>query len=107
MANKRRTQAQWAQLIEDWEQSGLSAKQYCEQHQLVLQTFHARRSDIKRGITKHNSNKSKLIKVERDAPSSMMSNQGVMMLRFKACELHLNSPQSAKWVADVIRHLHA
>jgi hypothetical protein len=102
MANKRRTRQQWADIIEHWAQSGLTSKQYCEQHNLVLQTFHARRSDIKRGVQNRSR---KFVNVIRDKPVENVMSQGVMMMRFQGCELHLNSPQSAAWFADLMKRL--
>lgn len=102
MANKRRTRHQWADIIKHWTQSGLAAKEYCEQHGLVLQTFHARRSDIKRGVQQRAS---KLVKVTRETSLANRTSQGVMMMRFQGCELHLNSRQSAAWVADLMKQL--
>jgi len=75
MAKQRRTRQQWADIIEHWTQSDLTAKQYCEQHDLVLQTFHARRSDIKRGLQQRPR---KLVKVVRDKPVEDITPQGVI-----------------------------
>ncbi len=37
--NPRKTADQWAQFIADFDQSGLSAPNYCHQHDLVLVIF--------------------------------------------------------------------
>lgn len=76
MAKPRRTRQQWIDIIEHWAQSDLTAKQYCEQHNLVLQTFHARRSDIKRSVQKRSR---KFVNVIRDKPVENVMSQGVMM----------------------------
>ena len=102
MAKPRRTRQQWADIIKHWTQSGLTAKQYCEQHDLILQTFHARLSDIKRGVQKRPR---RFVNVISDKPTENVTPLGVMMMRFQGCELHINSSQSATWVADVMKQL--
>ncbi len=107
MTNKRRTQAQWVKLIQKWSQTGQSAKQFCQENGLVLQTFHARRSDLKRGVTGHQSKNAKLVRIVRDKPIDVsrqsIDKQGVMMLRFNQCELHISTPQSPDFFSVSIK----
>ena len=34
-----KTKTEWLSIFNDWEQSGLSHKQYCDQHELSIHTF--------------------------------------------------------------------
>jgi hypothetical protein len=40
MSNKEQTREQMFAMIADWKQSGLSQKQYCQQHELRYHVFH-------------------------------------------------------------------
>ena len=42
MSLKRLTPDAWQNHIRSWQQSGLSQKVYCQQHQLGLSTFHSK-----------------------------------------------------------------
>lgn len=40
MIKARRTLQQWQQLMSDWQQSGLSVKEYCQRQQLTPSNFY-------------------------------------------------------------------
>ena len=46
MAKRRRTRAQWQQLIEGQPASGLSIADYCAQHQLAVSNFYLWRKKL-------------------------------------------------------------
>jgi hypothetical protein len=47
MSLKRLTPDTWQRHIRSWQQSGLSQKAYCQQHQLGLSTFHSKYRELK------------------------------------------------------------
>ena len=81
-------------LIDAFDKGSLSAKQYCEEHHLVLQTFHARRSDIKQAVSSHQS---KLVKVKRETRIGS-NNSGRKMPQ---CLMMLNP----RWYAQTFMNL--
>ena len=50
MSPKRLTPDAWQRHITSWQQSGLSQKAYCQQHQLCLSTFHNKYRELKSDI---------------------------------------------------------
>ena len=47
MRHPQRSRQEWRQLFTQQQQSGLSAVEFCRQHHINIQTFYARRSDIR------------------------------------------------------------
>ena len=47
MRHPQRSQQEWRQLFKQQQQSGLSAVEFCQQQHINIQTFYARRSDIR------------------------------------------------------------
>jgi len=47
MRHPQRSQQEWQQLFKQQQHSGLSAVEFCRQQHINIQTFYARRSDIR------------------------------------------------------------
>ena len=61
MRHPQRSQQEWRQLFKQQQQSGLSAVEFCRQQHINIQTFYARRSDIR---LQHSQ--SKFVQVKRE-----------------------------------------
>jgi len=61
MRNPQRSQQEWQQLFKQQQHSGLSAVEFCRQQHINIQTFYARRSDIR---LQHRQNK--FVQVKRE-----------------------------------------
>lgn len=48
MAHRRRTRAQWRQLVEGWPESGLTQAQYCERHNISVASLYRWREVLRR-----------------------------------------------------------
>ena len=61
MRHPQRSRQEWRQLFKQQQQSGLSAVEFCRQQHINIQTFYARRSDIR---LQHRQNK--FVQVKRE-----------------------------------------
>jgi hypothetical protein len=61
MRHPQRSRQEWRQLFTQQQQSGLSAVEFCRQHHINIQTFYARRSDIRLQQTQN-----KFVQVKRE-----------------------------------------
>ena len=50
MRNPQRNRQQWLTLFEKQQQSGLTAAEFCREQSIHLQTYYARRSDLRQQI---------------------------------------------------------
>lgn len=74
MANIRRTSVQWQQILQEQDQSGLSIKEYCQQHNIATSCFFKWRGKLMTTSVKNISDApardEKWIPLENDAPST-------------------------------------
>ena len=98
MQNKRRTKAQWLQIFDEQQNSGLNIKAFCECHGINLQTFRARKSDWKHRDKKPGR---ALVKVEAPKAKPVAS----ISCQFNGVELACNDSVNPKWFADMVKAL--
>ena len=101
MRRQRRTKEEWKHIFASQQASELSAPEYCAKHNIHLQTFYARKSDIDKKTAQPNS---KLIKVviPKTAPAPTPPPLTVV---YHGVTLNVGQDAEAKWLADVIKAL--
>ena len=92
MAAARRSEQQWRDLIEHCEQSGESAKRFCEAHAISLNWFYKKRRKLKEG-----QGESRFVPV-RVRGDAVVIQMGDLSLRCSP-----NTPVT--WIADLARAL--
>jgi hypothetical protein len=97
----RRTQDQWKTIFDAQVSSGLKPTVYCEQNNIHLKTFYARRSDI---ATPRVPTKSKLVKVQKEKlkPTRVACD---ISLRYQGVEVSCHQSTNPTWVAALIKEL--
>tara|TARA_B100000519_G_scaffold202057_1_gene219293 strand:- start:2119 stop:2436 length:318 start_codon:yes stop_codon:yes gene_type:complete len=103
MRYQRRDVNTWLGLFERQEQSGLSAVAFCRQHQINIQTFYARRSDIRLQRT---SNKFVHVKREVTTYESRVEDDTLALtLECATSTLRLPANVSPLWLASLMKAL--
>ncbi len=103
MRYQRRDVNAWMALFERHEQSGLSAVAFCRQHQINIQTFYARRSDIRLQRTSN-----KFVHFKREVTtceSRIEDDTQTLSLEFAASTLRLPANVSPQWLACLMKAL--
>ena len=98
MQNKRRTQAQWLAVFDKQQSSGLSIKAFCQHHDIHLQTFYARKSDLRPRAKPGRA----LVKIEK--PISKVPSASITC-QFKGVEMSCNDAVNPQWFADMVKAL--
>lgn len=101
MRNERRSRQQWLALFKQQQQSGLSAAEFCKAQSIHLQTFYARRSDIRQQSEHH------FIKVEREVTTEVVQSSGgpILTLEYGQSRLSLPVQTTPKWLASLLKGL--
>jgi hypothetical protein len=97
----RRTQDQWKTIFNAEVSSGLKPTAYCEQNNIHLKTFYARRSDI---ATPRVPTKSKLIKVQKKKRKPTLVACDIR-LRYQCVEVSCHRSTNPSWVAALVKEL--
>ncbi len=97
---KRRTLADWKQLIELQRESGLSITVFCKQKNLPTSNFYKYRSKLEQNKPSEPFLKAQVIKAKPVAPT-------LMLLTYGEAKLSLNANCEPSWLADFIKALHA
>ncbi|WP_414828416.1 IS66 family insertion sequence element accessory protein TnpA [Alteromonas sp. H39] len=103
MRYQRRDVNTWLDLFERQEQSGLSAVAFCRQHQINIQTFYARRSDIRPQRTNN-----KFVHVKREVTTVESRVEDVaqaLSLECASSTLRLPVNVSPHWLASLMKAL--
>ena len=103
MRYQRRDVNTWLALFERQEQSGLSAVAFCRQHQINIQTFYARRSDIRLQLTSN-----KFVHVKREVTtfeSRIEGDSQTLSLECAASTLRIPANVSPHWLAALMKAL--
>ncbi|MDP5131565.1 MAG: transposase [Paraglaciecola sp.] len=101
MRRERRTTEEWKAIIVDQQSSGVSAREYCAKHNIHLQTFYARRSEINKKAVQTTS---KLVKVLK-SKLQLVSTMPPLTIIHNGVTLSLAQPVEAIWLADVMKAL--
>lgn len=101
MRRERRTREEWKDIFVAQQSSGVSAREYCAKHNIHLNTFCARKSDIDKRSAKRIG---KLVKVvnPQSAPGPAPPPLTVV---YHDVTLSVDHAVEAKWLADVIKAL--
>lgn len=103
MRHPQRSQQEWRQLFKQQQQSGLSAVEFCRQQHINIQTFYARRSDIR---LKHRQ--SKFVQVKREVTtveSTEFTAPEQITLDYGAGQLSFPITVQPQWLAALIKAL--
>ncbi|MCL5049386.1 IS66 family insertion sequence element accessory protein TnpA [Aliidiomarina haloalkalitolerans] len=100
MSQTHRTREQWLELIAEFEQSGLSQKDFCDQRGLSPAYFGQRRLRLQREAEDNG------VGFALAVPKSPTSQQTVQ-LRIGQTELVLPLSVSPRWVAQLVKELSA
>lgn len=92
---KRRSREEWQQLIQQHQESGLKASQFCKEHGLCEKYF----STVKHKLKKKTPDTSAFQSVGLVASSS------VIELQLGALKMSIPCGVDAKWVADLAKQL--
>lgn len=104
----RKSVEQWKAVIADQQASGLSRVDYCLKHDIHIDTFSARLSDINRGLngrsnqTSNSIDKPQLVKVTK-APRN--TQREFIAIAFADVEVRLPMTVEADWFARVLKGL--
>ena len=103
MRHPQRSQQEWRQLFKQQQHSGLSAVEFCRQQHINIQTFYARRSDIR---LQHRQ--SKFVQVKREVTtveSRECTTAEQITLDYGAGQLSLPITVQPHWVAALMKAL--
>lgn len=99
----RRSDAEWQQLIEQQQRSGLSAHAFCQQHGLSSKTFYKRRQALHQQTTAMDSN-DRFIKIQPPTkPAAATATAAV--LHYHDSRLHVPAGVDALWLAQLMQAL--
>lgn len=100
---QRRTDAEWQQLIEQQQRSGLSAHAFCQQRGLTSKTFYKRRQALRQPTTAMDATE-RFIKVQpTSTPVAVTATPAV--LHYHDTQLHLSAGVDAQWLARLMQAL--
>ncbi|RUO21830.1 IS66 family insertion sequence element accessory protein TnpA [Aliidiomarina haloalkalitolerans] len=100
MSRAYRTREQWRELIAEFEQSGMSQKDFCEQRGLSTAYFGKRRLRLQREAEDNDTGFALAV------PQSPNSQQ-TLQLRIGQTELMLPLSVSPRWIAQLVKELSA
>ncbi|MCG9721673.1 IS66 family insertion sequence element accessory protein TnpB [Shewanella sp. Isolate7] len=103
MRHQRRDVNTWLDLFDRQEQSGLSAVAFCRQHQINIQTFYARRSDIRLQRTNN-----KFVHVKREVTTFESQVEDVtqtFVLKHASSALSVPADVNLHWLASLMKAL--
>lgn len=100
---QRRSNAEWQQLIEQQQRSGLSAHAFCQQHGLTSKTFYKRRQALRQPTAAMGATE-RFIKVQpTSTPAAATATTAV--LHYHDSQLHLTAGVDAQWLAQLMQAL--
>ena len=100
---RRRSDAEWQQLIEQQQRRGLSAHAFCQQHGLTSKTFYQRRQALRQQKAVTDSTE-RFIKVQpTSTPAAGAATTAV--LHYHDSKLHVPASVDAQWLAQLMQAL--
>lgn len=100
MRQPQRSRQQWLSIFKQQQHSGMTAAEFCSEHAINLQTFYARRSDIRL-----QTQRSRFVKVEREVTTVEHTSSENLMLNMGGTQLTLPSSTDVNWLASLIKAL--
>jgi uncharacterized membrane protein len=101
MRRQRQTKDEWENTVAAQQVSVLKASEYCAKHNIHLQTFYARKSEINKQAVQTTS---KLVKVLK-SKSQLVSTIPPLTIIHNGMTLSVAQPVEATWLADVMKAL--
>ncbi len=101
---KKRSQAQWLELIEQQKQSGLNASEFCRQQALNPQYFSKRKRQLSL-CAEPTSKPSSFIKIQPSHKISAQLKDSGISLSYQNIQLQLPINIESHWLAQLIRAL--
>lgn len=101
MRRQRQTKDEWKKTVAAQQVSGLKASEYCAKHNIHIQTFYARRSEINKKAVQTTS---KLVKVLK-SKSQLVATIPPLTIIHNGVTLSVALPVEATWLADVMKAL--
>ena len=99
---KRRSEAEWCELIEQQAQSGLSGLDFCRQHGLLAKTFYRQRKLLRRkGLVPVTS---PFIQVQ-PMPAPVMPLHPGAVLQYRESRLQLSAGTDPSWLTQLMKTL--
>ena len=113
MAQKRRTPAQWRELVRSWPRSGLTQRAYCERHGISVGSLHRWRERLRGEVTPSDGlvatarmERPRLISVEFAGPESQPASSASLTLVFgDGLRLEIAAGCDPRWLGEVIERL--
>ena len=99
---QRRSDAEWQQLIEQQQRSGLSAHAFCQQQGLTSKRFYKRRQGLRQQMTVAESTE-RFIKIQ--SPSTPVAATTPAVLHYHDSQLHVPAGVDARWLAQLMQAL--
>ncbi len=99
----RRSPNQWQELIKQQIESGLTATEFCKQHELGFNYFCKR----KRAINPQNKTDSQIndfIKLQ-PVPQTKLVNESGLIVQYHETQLYISSEMDPKWLAQLLQAL--
>ena len=100
---RRRSDAEWQQLIEQQQRSGLSAHAFCRQHGLTSKTFYQRRRALLEATTVADSTEQFIYVQPPSMPAAGTVTTAV--LHYHDSQLHVPASVDAQWLAQLMQAL--
>lgn len=99
---RRRSAAEWQGLIEQHEQSGISAFAFCQQQGLSSKTFYKHRRTLQAKTANHSAER--FIKIHPNSTQATAIHT-TAVLHYQHSRLHLPTGADATWVAQLMKAL--
>ncbi|WP_404400560.1 adhesin biosynthesis transcription regulatory family protein [Idiomarina seosinensis] len=100
MSRAYRSKAQWQALIEEYKQSGLSQKDFCERRNISPAYFSQRRMALQREVIQSNNGFAQAVPAESETTVNT-----AMQVRVGDAQLVLPMSVSPRWVAELVKAL--
>jgi hypothetical protein len=102
----RRTKAQWQPLVEQQAQSELSARAFCEQRNIHLQTFYSRRHAL--GLAKPSKQPDKVSVAKLPSQfvhTNIVNSPCTVVMQTREAQLSFSTACDPIWVAKLLKGL--
>lgn len=104
----RRTKQQWQVLVEQHAQSGLTTRDFCQQHNIHLQTFYSRRHALGLGIpTKRGKKLSTTAPTSQFVQANLVNHNSSIVMQTREAQLSFSSACDPLWIAKLLKGLAA
>lgn len=101
---KQRSQTQWLSLINQQQESGLTASQFCRQHGLNPQYFSKRKRQL--GLEAEPvSGSQPFVKLQHPSKQLSMTMGANLVLSYEGIQLQLSAAVEPQWLAQLLRAL--